>query len=158
MLGRQSRWSAYIGGLYAEGGYTGPGGKYQPAGVVHKGEYVMNAAATSGIGVAALNRLQGYADGGFVSDRLPKPSFGLPAYRGGSNGGAAGAPQNVHVTVGIEMNANGEWQGYVKDVAQTTSAKTVSATMESSVVRRSRGLRWQIRADAPPMTISGDPE
>jgi len=90
----------------------------------------MNAAATSRIGVAALNRLQGYADGGFVSDRLPKPSFGLPAYRGGSNGGAAGAPQNVHVTVGIEMNANGEWQGYVQDVAQTTSAKTVSATMD----------------------------
>ncbi|MFC7396720.1 hypothetical protein ACFQU1_05880 [Chelatococcus sp. GCM10030263] len=33
------------GGLYATGGYTGPGGKYQPAGVVHKGEYVFDAAA-----------------------------------------------------------------------------------------------------------------
>lgn len=26
---------------YAEGGYTGAGGKYQPAGIVHKGEYVI---------------------------------------------------------------------------------------------------------------------
>lgn len=26
---------------WAEGGYTGPGGKYEPAGIVHKGEYVV---------------------------------------------------------------------------------------------------------------------
>lgn len=26
---------------WAEGGYTGPGGKYEPAGIVHKGEYVI---------------------------------------------------------------------------------------------------------------------
>lgn len=26
---------------YAEGGYTGPGNKYEPAGIVHKGEYVI---------------------------------------------------------------------------------------------------------------------
>jgi len=37
---------ANVGG-YSEGGYTGDGGKYQPAGVVHKGEYVVNAANTS---------------------------------------------------------------------------------------------------------------
>ncbi|MCJ8165469.1 hypothetical protein MKJ04_11500 [Pontibacter sp. E15-1] len=27
---------------FAEGGYTGDGGKYEPAGIVHKGEYVLN--------------------------------------------------------------------------------------------------------------------
>lgn len=31
---------------FAEGGYTGDGGKYQKAGVVHKGEFVMNAEKT----------------------------------------------------------------------------------------------------------------
>ena len=31
---------------FAEGGYTGDGGKYQTAGVVHKGEYVINAEKT----------------------------------------------------------------------------------------------------------------
>jgi hypothetical protein len=30
-------------GNYASGGYTGPGGKYEPAGIVHKGEYVVPA-------------------------------------------------------------------------------------------------------------------
>jgi hypothetical protein len=38
--------------------------------------------------------------------------------------------QNVHVTVGIEMNANGQWQGFVKDIAQSISADTVSATLD----------------------------
>ncbi|MCK5746901.1 MAG: hypothetical protein KAH44_11835, partial [Oricola sp.] len=56
---------------FAGGGYTGPGGKYQPAGVVHKGEYVMSAAATQRIGVRNLDRLhrsaKGYAEGGYVA-------------------------------------------------------------------------------------------
>jgi len=32
--------------LFDEGGYTGDGGKYDPAGIVHKGEYVINAEKT----------------------------------------------------------------------------------------------------------------
>lgn len=32
---------------FSEGGYTGNGGKYQPAGVVHKGEFVINKENTS---------------------------------------------------------------------------------------------------------------
>jgi len=58
---------------FDKGGYTGPGGKYQPAGVVHKGEYVFDAEATRRIGVANLRRLQGYASGGLVgAPTLPK--------------------------------------------------------------------------------------
>jgi phage-related minor tail protein len=33
------------------GGYTGSGGKYEPAGVVHRGEFVFTKEATSRIGV-----------------------------------------------------------------------------------------------------------
>ena len=33
--------SSSSGGGYSEGGYTGPGGRYEVAGVVHKGEYVV---------------------------------------------------------------------------------------------------------------------
>ena len=52
---------------YADGGYTGEGGKYQPAGIVHAGEFVMNKEATSRIGVGNLYRMmRGYADGGLV--------------------------------------------------------------------------------------------
>lgn len=58
---------------FARGGYTGPGGKYEPAGVVHRGEYVMSKQAVERIGVGNLeamhrNALKGFADGGFVGD------------------------------------------------------------------------------------------
>lgn len=43
---------------FASGGYTGPGGKYQPAGVVHKGEYVFDQASTNRIGVSQLEALR----------------------------------------------------------------------------------------------------
>lgn len=46
------------GGGFASGGFTGSGGKYEPAGVVHKGEFVMDSEATRRIGVDALDRMQ----------------------------------------------------------------------------------------------------
>ena len=52
----------------ATGGYTGSGNKYEPAGIVHKGEYVLNAEATKRIGVAKLDMLNGYANGGYVGN------------------------------------------------------------------------------------------
>lgn len=55
-----------IGG-FAGGGYTGDGGKYEPAGIVHKGEFVMTKEATQRIGVGNLYRMmRGYANGGVV--------------------------------------------------------------------------------------------
>jgi len=56
---------------FAEGGYTGPGGKYQPAGIVHRGEYVMPARTVQKLGVRTLDRLRGYAEGGLVTPSLP---------------------------------------------------------------------------------------
>lgn len=52
---------------FDSGGFTGPGGKYEPAGIVHRGEYVLNQEATRRIGVGTLNRMnKGYANGGLV--------------------------------------------------------------------------------------------
>lgn len=64
------------GGLYSDGGYTGDGGKYQPAGVVHKGEYVFDQAAVKAAGgpaaMEAMRRnLKGYANGGAVGISVP---------------------------------------------------------------------------------------
>ena len=50
----------------AYGGYTGPGGKHDPAGIVHAGEYVINAESTKKLGLPYLNKLNGYASGGLV--------------------------------------------------------------------------------------------
>lgn len=61
-------------GGFASGGYTGDGGKYQPAGIVHAGEYVLSREAVNNLGVANLEKLhqsaraghRGYASGGIV--------------------------------------------------------------------------------------------
>jgi hypothetical protein len=62
---------------FADGGYTGPGSKYQAAGIVHAGEFVVNAASTRKLGLGFLNSLNGYADGGYVgmSSYGPPPTF-----------------------------------------------------------------------------------
>lgn len=59
---------------FSSGGYTGPGGKFQPAGIVHAGEFVMPKEATAKIGLGPLEymrrhgKLPGYAGGGLVGD------------------------------------------------------------------------------------------
>ena len=55
---------------FASGGYTGDGGKYQAAGIVHKGEYVINAASVRRIGLPFLNALNGFSGGGYVSPAI----------------------------------------------------------------------------------------
>jgi TP901 family phage tail tape measure protein len=67
---------------YASGGYTGAGGKYEPAGIVHKGEYVVPKSQVNqrtGLPYAnALGNLQpgvrstnaGYASGGMVGGSM----------------------------------------------------------------------------------------
>ena len=56
---------------FAEGGYTGDGGKYEPAGIVHAGEFVFTKEQTQRAGVANLyamaRALAGYANGGLVN-------------------------------------------------------------------------------------------
>jgi len=62
------------GKLFADGGYTGSGGKYEPAGVVHKGEMVFEQEAVARHGLGSLEALRhgrarivpGYALGGLV--------------------------------------------------------------------------------------------
>lgn len=77
------------GGLvtgFATGGYTGAGGKYQPAGIVHKDEFVIRKESTNQPGAKeflanfnrhgmdALNKFKGYANGGLVD----APTIAVP--------------------------------------------------------------------------------
>ncbi|EGE6148766.1 phage tail tape measure protein [Escherichia coli] len=72
---------------FAIGGFTGTGGKYEPAGIVHRGEFVFTKEATSRIGVGNLYRLmRGYAEGGYV--------------------GGAGSPAQMRRAEGINFNQN----------------------------------------------------
>lgn len=71
-----------IGGLtmYSGGGYTGKGGKYEPAGIVHKDEYVFNKEQTNRIGVENLAAL---ANG----QAMRQPTVNVTTTGGGGNGG-----------------------------------------------------------------------
>lgn len=59
---------------FAEGGYTGDGGKYQPAGVVHAGEYVFSAKAVRRLGLAALDNLHRLSKGA-PTPLIPRYSY-----------------------------------------------------------------------------------
>jgi len=77
---------------YARGGWTGPGSKYEPAGVVHADEYVLNKEATNKlraqVGLAGLDymnktgRFPGYASGGLVRPVNGRFTSGFGASRG----------------------------------------------------------------------------
>ena len=75
---------------HAYGGYTGHGGKFEPKGIVHGGEFVFTKEATAKLGVGNLYRLmhaaQGYASGGFVgavTGRIPVTPQPTLAHAGG---------------------------------------------------------------------------
>jgi TP901 family phage tail tape measure protein len=85
---------------FAGGGWTGPGAKYQPAGVVHADEFVVNKSARAPLenarpgGLDYMNRTgqwPGYAAGGMVwpypvnasKTKVPSPSFSAPGGGGG---------------------------------------------------------------------------
>lgn len=62
------------------GGYTGPGGKFEPAGIVHRGEHVMPQEIVRQPGMLAflerlrrqgMSALKGYASGGLVTGINP---------------------------------------------------------------------------------------
>lgn len=90
---------------FASGGYTGNGGKYEPAGTVHRGEFVFTKEATSRIGVANLYKLmRGYANGGVVGGGNGYANGGLV---GGSNVNVGG----VNVTVQTGLNSGNDAKG-----------------------------------------------
>ncbi|TQI81822.1 lambda family phage tail tape measure protein [Serratia fonticola] len=74
---------AYDHFTFDSGGYTGDGGKYEQAGIVHRGEFVMTKEATQRIGVDNLyTMMRGYANGGLVGGNKA-PMFGLAGEQGG---------------------------------------------------------------------------
>jgi TP901 family phage tail tape measure protein len=85
---------------FAGGGWTGPGAKYQPAGVVHADEFVVNKSARAPLESAkpgaldymnATGQWPGYAGGGMVwpypvnasKTKVPSPFFSAPGGSGG---------------------------------------------------------------------------
>ncbi len=98
---------AYANARFDSGGYTGPGGKYEPAGIVHKGEVVFSqadVARNGGVAVVDAIRLgkRGYADGGAVD---VKP-MGLPR-SAAANANAAGSVHRTEMSVLLNVAGAG---------------------------------------------------
>lgn len=93
---------------YANGGYTGQGGKYEPAGVVHRGEYVIpkrDVNQNTGLPYAdALGRhtngVRGYATGGYVRPSNSSNQMGAVALTAGTIQALAQAVQQYIVVDG----------------------------------------------------------
>ncbi|MCW3333350.1 phage tail tape measure protein [Escherichia coli] len=110
---------------FAGGGFTGTGGKYEPAGIVHRGEFVFTKEATSRIGVGNLYRLmRGYATGGYV---------GTPGSMADSRSQASGKfEQNNHVVInndGTNGQIGPQALKAVYDVARKAAMDVVTGQM-----------------------------
>ena len=125
----------YVG--FASGGYTGDGGKYTPAGVVHRGEYVITKEATSRLGIGFLNHLnygRGYATGGAVGSI---PSTGYRPMSGGSISVKVinnGEPVNASVE---QRQRNGETEitvELIRQIARNETNGIISNNMRSGGV------------------------
>ncbi|HOQ47884.1 MAG TPA: hypothetical protein PK157_21425 [Bryobacteraceae bacterium] len=82
-------------GGFSRGGYTGPGGKYEPAGVVHRGEVVFSQEDVARIGLAPLLSLR---RGALDVPSVTRSMGALPSY---ANGGLVTSPPNAKNSVKI---------------------------------------------------------
>lgn len=84
---------------FSEGGYTGNGGKYEPKGVVHGGEFVLRKEVVEQPGMRSyLDQLnqRGYADGGYVGRTN---NFSVPGLGQSSATASTSAAPQIHLHI-----------------------------------------------------------
>ncbi|MDW2592600.1 phage tail length tape measure family protein [Citrobacter braakii] len=129
---------------FATGGYTGSGGKYQPAGVVHKGEYIFDQASTNRIGVSNLEALR---NGGSLDATLSKPGYGTGA-QNVSNSNSQSVTMNAPITQNFNMQGvtpdqlNSAMEITVKQATTDTLKQTANQIVKGSgdVGKAMRGI------------------
>lgn len=109
---------------FSGGGYTGPGGRNQPAGVVHKGEVVWSQSdiARSG-GVAAVEAM--------------RRGLTMPAMPVAANQGA------VSVPISIAIDATGADAAGLARVEQRLAALQAELPGQVKSIVRTRGHKWR---------------
>ncbi|MGD3126853.1 phage tail tape measure protein [Enterobacter hormaechei] len=133
-------WSGGYIPEFAKGGavgYTGDGGKYQPKGVVHGGEFVFTKEATRALGIGNLYALmrgaQGYANGGYVGTA---PMYGL------QSNAAGGVSVQTSVVV---QNQNSQQQTSGNNEAISRAYKqTIDQSVRAGIAKQLQpgGLIW----------------
>lgn len=122
-------------GLFDSGGYTGAGGKYQPAGIVHKGEYVVPKNIVDRIGAGNIERLMGgFADGGLVGGpRVPS----MPAAANNNSSSFTFAP--VIDARGADVAAVARLEQIVAKQQAEFSGRVVQTMRQAKATRNWRG-------------------
>ncbi|TPW26394.1 phage tail length tape measure family protein [Pararhizobium mangrovi] len=123
---------------FSSGGYTGDGGKYDPAGLVHRGEYVMSADAVRTLGASNLDQLhrsalKGYSDGGLVGRSL------APA---ATRSSSKEATTTISISAPVTVNASGGTPEQNSDLAKRIG-REMEGTMRGVVADE---MRRQMRA------------
>lgn len=126
---------------FSGGGYTGDGGKYEPKGVVHGGEFVFTKEATSRLGPENLYRLmRGYASGGLVGSN---GSSGSGVTNGGNVAASAAmvfSMGDVNITMGSGQDSKGLEQGVRQIVNDMfTEALSQNGRIAKYVNEKTRG-------------------
>lgn len=103
---------AALSGAFATGGYTGGGGKYEPAGIVHRGEFVIPAHKVRQFGASYF--YSNYMDGSPGAAMLPTMAGSASGFdRGGFAGGmAAAGAAGTSVNVGV-LNTRQDWRDFM---------------------------------------------
>jgi len=131
---------------FASGGYTGHGGKYEPAGVVHKGEGVLTQEEVKALGgpqgFEDLRKSirRGYATGGLVADTHRVGMGTVNAINSGGSGGKNVVQPKVTIInqTTKEVNATSEWDGDELKVYLQEMRKQNEAMMDSKIEKRFR--------------------
>nr|WP_154325038.1 phage tail tape measure protein [Pantoea sp. 201603H] len=134
--------TAITGGNYGNlsfdsGGYTGDGGKYEPKGVVHGGEFVFTKEATRAIGVdtlyAMMRGANGYADGGYVGKA---PMYGLQSSGSGDT--------IVQTSVVVQSDNSQQQSGVNSDAITKAYQQTIDRSVKEGIARETRqgGIIW----------------
>ncbi|HIF0930635.1 TPA: phage tail length tape measure family protein [Klebsiella pneumoniae] len=126
-----SNIQAVSGVGFASGGYTGPGGKYQPAGIVHKGEYVFDQASTNRIGVSQLEALR---NGQPLDATLGRTGFGTGVQNVNSDNSSkttihAPIEQHFHTPPGVTLDQMALSMAQTQKRATTEALDQVAAQL-----------------------------
>ncbi|WP_443091366.1 phage tail tape measure protein [Basfia succiniciproducens] len=137
----EQHWKGGLVKGYASGGYTGNGGKYEPKGIVHGGEYVMTKAATSRLGTPLLNALN-YGKNAMLATGLgmsvamaqPIQVDSRPPLRAQSQ--TLQVSQPIQVTINVNATAGQDANAIAREVA-----RQIAQIQQQAQVRARNSLR-----------------
>jgi len=117
---------------YDDGGYTGAGGKHDPAGIVHKGEFVFTKEATQRIGVSNLyDMMRGYATGGYVGNSAQ------PVYSSGVNRATGSGNTVIQINAPVSIVQDGG-TGDASSAGTANAANQLKSIVQTTITERLR--------------------